>query len=106
MTHCEQHPIPAPNIGCGCHACYHARKVSLDPRLLDLAFGRDDFGFRPSRQIAHGWLARYFAGQIEHAALHVGLIEALAQQLDQQFEKRLEAAIREPVPVYLPGTAP
>jgi hypothetical protein len=102
---CEDQNEEAPRIGCRCRECYRAREMSLDPRLLALVRS-DRFGvMQPSKSILHAHLMRYLAGDADYGALYIGIIKALMEQLDQQFERELAMAARS-VPVHFFPTTP
>ena len=98
---CEEYPdVLVPRPECRCRACARAREDSIPVKLRLLAHEQ----FHPSRLtitasngIIHRALSMYIAGHIGLAEMQIELIAALAQEVDQQFQRLVDIEAMKPL---------
>lgn len=96
---CYEQDVESPRVGCGCENCYRTRERRLDPSLMALA--RRDYSIstitsvKPSHEIVYRCIMEYVVGRMDYAALHLGIIKALMEFSDRQFEQTVEIVSRQ-----------
>jgi hypothetical protein len=105
MRKCYEEDVTAPRVGCSCRACYDAREITLDPRLIALARERHfepGLRFSPARDAVYQCLQMYLMGRIDWGALYPAIIDALVKQNDDAYGRLLKLAeLQAPAPFIL-----
>lgn len=102
---CYEKDVEAPRVRCGCENCYRTRERRLDPDLMALA--RRDYSIstitsaRSSREIVYRCIMEYLVGRVDYGAMHLGIIKALMEFADKQFELTMEIVSRQSPVVVL-----